>query len=160
LVNRNYQLMNMQKIVLILTTLFTAATTLAQPDSAVTIIDAADRVFEKVEIEAAFPGGDNAWRRYLEQTLQADVPVNRGAPAGQYTVIVQFIVNKDGIITDVKALTNHGFGMEQEVIRVIKKGPKWNPAQQDGRYVRAYRKQPVTFWIEEEKKKKKKNKDE
>jgi len=117
------------------------------------------KVFEKVEIEASFPGGDNAWRQYLEKTLHPDVPVTRGAPAGIFTVIVQFVVSKDGNITDVKALTNHGFGMEQEVIRVIRMGPKWKPAQQDGRYVRAYRKQPVTFWIEEEKKKKKKNKD-
>ena len=116
------------------------------------------RIFEKVEIEATFPGGDDAWRKYLERTLNASVPVDHGAPAGTYTVIVQFVVGRDGNISDVKALTHHGYGMEQEVVRVIQRGPKWLSAIQDGRQVRAYRKQPVTFSITEEKERKKKNK--
>ena len=52
---------------------------------------------------------------------------------GTYTTIVIFIVDKEGNISDVKALTAHGFGMEEEVIRVIKNGPKWIPAIQNGR---------------------------
>jgi hypothetical protein len=51
------------------------------------------------------------------------------------------------MITDIKQLTNHGFGMEDEVIRVISKGPKWNPAIQNGKQVKAYRRQPVTFQV-------------
>jgi periplasmic protein TonB len=43
--------------------------------------------------------------------------------------------------------------MEAEVIRMIKRSPKWIPAQQEGRFVNAYRQQPVTFVVEEEKKK-------
>jgi periplasmic protein TonB len=122
--------------------------------------DAEDRTFDKVEIEATFPGGDQAWIKYLQRTLNAATPVDNGAPAGTYTVIVQFVVTKDGSISDVKALTNHGYGMEKEVIRVIKMGPKWIPAFQEGRQVKAYRKQPVTFAvIDEGKKKKRKNKD-
>jgi protein TonB len=46
--------------------------------------------------------------------------------------------------------------MEEEVMRVIKRGPKWIPASQNGRLVKAYRKQPVTFVVMEENKKKKK----
>lgn len=106
-----------------------------------------NKIFEKVEIEATFPGGDQNWRRYLEKTLNPDVPINNFSPPGKYTVLVQFIVGKEGDISDVKAITNHGFGMEQEVIRVITKGPKWTPAIQDGRKVMAYRKQPVTFLV-------------
>ncbi|MEK7225808.1 MAG: energy transducer TonB [Bacteroidota bacterium] len=117
------------------------------------------RVFEKVEIEAKFPGGDEAWRKYVENNLKAETPVLYGAPAGSYTVIVQFVVDKDGNISDVRAVTKHGYGMEGEVIRVIKKGPKWIPAFQDGRNVKAYRRQPVTFVVTDERKKKKKNKD-
>lgn len=106
-----------------------------------------DSVFRKVEIEASFSGGDRAWRSYLERSLNASVPVDNKAPEGTYTVIVQFIVDKDGAISDIKALTNHGYGMEQEVIKVISKGPKWTPAMQDGKPVKAYRKQPVTFAV-------------
>ena len=119
-----------------------------------------EKVFDIVEIEAKFPGGDDAWKKYLTRTLNAATPVDNGAPAGTYTVVVQFVVSKDGSISDVKAMTNHGYGMEKEVIRVIQRGPKWIPAFQDGRHVKAYRKQPVTFMvIDERKKKNKKNKD-
>lgn len=106
-----------------------------------------NKIFEKVEIEATFKGGEGAWRKYLERNLNGNTPVDNGAPEGTYTVYVQFVVSKDGSISDVKPLTNHGFGMEQEAVRVIKKGPNWTPAVQNGRSVNAYRKQPITFQV-------------
>ena len=109
-----------------------------------------NKIFEKVEVEAAFPGGDAAWRKFLERNLRGDVASEAGAPAGSYTVWVQFVVDKEGNVSDVKALTSHGFGMEDEAVRVIKKGPQWKPAIQNGRNVKAYRKQPITFQIEEQ----------
>lgn len=109
-----------------------------------------NQVFTKVEVEASFPGGEQAWKRFLERNLEANAPVDNGAPQGTYTVVVQFIVDKEGMISDVKALTSHGHGMEEEAMRVIKKGPKWTPAVQNGRQVKAYRKQPITFVVAEE----------
>lgn len=106
-----------------------------------------NKIFEKVEIEASFKGGESAWRKYLERNLNPSAPVDNGAPEGTYTVYVQFVVSKDGSISDVKALTNHGYGMESEAVRVIKKGPAWTPAIQNGRSVNAYRKQPITFQV-------------
>ena len=106
-----------------------------------------NKIFEKVEIEASFKGGESAWRKYLERNLNPSAPVDNGAPEGTYTVYVQFIVSKDGSISDVKSLTSHGYGMEAEAIRVIKKGPAWTPAIQNGRSVNAYRKQPITFQV-------------
>jgi periplasmic protein TonB len=64
--------------------------------------------------------------------------------------VVLFIVDKSGKISNVKAETNHGYGMEKEVVRVIKKRPNWIPAMQNGNIVKAYRRQPVTFVISEE----------
>ncbi len=104
-------------------------------------------VFTKVEVEAAFQGD---WRKFLERNLNSNAPVDNGAPEGTYTVIVQFIVDKEGNVSDVRALTNHGFGMEAEALRVIKKAPKWTPAIQNGRQVKAYRKQPITFVVTSE----------
>ncbi|WP_276500970.1 energy transducer TonB [Terrimonas pollutisoli] len=109
-----------------------------------------NKIFEKVEIEASFKGGEGAWRKYLERNLNPSTPVDNGAPEGTYTVYVQFVVSKDGSISDVRALTNHGYGMEAEAIRVIKKGPAWTPAIQNGRSVNAYRKQPITFQVQSE----------
>lgn len=106
-------------------------------------------IFTSVEIEAEFPGGLGAWSRYLHKTLNSNAPIDNGAPSGSYTIMVQFIVDKQGNISDVKALTNHGYGMEEEAIRVIRRGPSWTPAIQNGNKVNAYRKQPVTFIVAE-----------
>lgn len=109
--------------------------------------DDENKIFDKVEIEASFPGGDGKWRRYLETNCNGQVASDNGAPEGTYTTVVQFVVDKEGNISDVKALTNHGYGMEEEAMRTIKKGPKWIPAVQNGRQVKAYRKQPITFQV-------------
>ena len=105
-------------------------------------------IFEKVDIEASFPGGDTEWRKYLERNLRGDVALENGAPVGSYTVVIQFVVDKEGNLSDIKPLTSLGYGMEAEVVRILKKTPNWSPAMQNGRPVKAYRKQPVTFVIE------------
>lgn len=138
------------RLILVLLFSLIAASMLSQtldiPDSSLS----EERIFEKVDVEATFPGGEGAWRKYLEKNLNPNVPVENGAPIGIYTVIVQFIVDKNGNISDVKTLTNFGYGMEEEVLRIIKKGPSWLPANQSKRPVKAYRKQPITFVIEDD----------
>lgn len=109
-----------------------------------------DKIFTQVEVPPSFPGGDTAWRRYLEKNANGSVPTDSGAPAGRYTVMLQFLVREDGSITDIRPQTNHGYGMEKEVIRLISKGPKWVPGKQNGHIVNAYVKQPVTFEVTEE----------
>ncbi len=111
--------------------------------------DDENKVFNKVEVEASFPGGDAAWARYLHNNLDSNTPIDNGAPEGTYTVIVRFIVSKDGSISDVVAETKMGYGMEAEAVKIIKKGPSWKPALQNGRNVNAYRRQPITFVVSE-----------
>jgi len=108
--------------------------------------------FKKVEKEAYFKGGEKAWVKFLTKNIDPDVPVRKNAPPGSYMVIIQFIVNKDGTL-DVEPLTNFGYGMEEEVVRAIKMAPLWVPAEQDGKKVRAYRKQPITFSVPEKRRK-------
>ena len=119
---------------------------------------AQEKIFEKVEIESFFPGGNKAWIIFLQKNLNPNIPIDKKAPAGTYTVIVQFVVGSDGTITDITPLTNHGYGMENEVVRILKLSPKWHVAEQDGRKVKTYRKQPVTFVVPEEEQKSKKKK--
>ena len=109
-----------------------------------------DKVFKLVEVEAAFPGGLSLWRDFLVKNLKSDVPVKNKAPMGAYTVIVQFIVSMDGTVSNIVAETKEGYGMEQEVIRIISKSGKWLPASQSGRNVNAYRRQPITFVVEDD----------
>ena len=112
--------------------------------------DDENKVFNKVEVEASFPGGDAAWTRYLKNNLDANTPIDNGAPEGTYQVIVRFIVSRDGSISDVVAETKYGYGMEAEAVKIIKKGPAWKPALQNGRNVNAYRRQPITFVVSEQ----------
>lgn len=114
----------------------------------------------KVDAEASFPGGEKGWRLFLEKNLNPSVPASNRAPAGTYTVVIQFVVDKSGNITQIKPLTTHGYGMENEVIRILKKSPNWVPAMLNGKPIGVYRKQPVTFLVEEEERKsKRKNRD-
>lgn len=109
-------------------------------------VDDENQIFTKVEVEAAFPGGEAAWRNYLSKNLDTQVPIDNGAPEGKHTVTVRFVVSKDGSLSDITCENDPGFGMCQEAIRVIKKTKNWTPAIQNGRNVNAYRRQPIS-WI-------------
>jgi protein TonB len=61
------------------------------------------KVFTTVQIPAKFPGGLNGWSKYLQRNLNSFLPVDNGARAEKYTVIVSFIVSKDGTISEVVA---------------------------------------------------------
>ena len=106
------------------------------------------KIFTKVEVEAGFPGGDRAWRSYLEKNLNTEVPGENGAPEGNLTVIVKFVVSKDGSLSDISCESDPGYGICQEAIRVIKRTKNWTPAIQNGRNVNAYRRQPITFSVQ------------
>lgn len=109
-----------------------------------------DKIFTVVQIPAQFPGGLPAWSRYLERNLNSGLPVENGAPPGKYTVFVTFIVDKTGKISDVQAENDPGYGTKDEAIRVIKKGPDWKPAVQNGRNVIYRHKQGITFQVQDE----------
>lgn len=100
-----------------------------------------------VEIDAKFTGN---WENFLRRNLNPGVPIDNNAPAGTYSIIIQFVVDKEGNVSDIKPLTNHGYGMEEEAIRVLKKATKWEPAIQNGYVVKAYRRQPITFQVLED----------
>lgn len=102
-----------------------------------------------IQLEAQFPGGAAAWSRFLEQNLNSEIPVDNAAPAGRYTVIVSFVVDKDGSISEVTALNDPGFGTAEEAVRVIKKSRQWTPALQNGRNVTYRQKQSITFEVSE-----------
>jgi len=116
--------------------------------AAVKTDDDENKVFNKVEVEAEFPGGQAAWRSYLQKTLNPNVPVDNNAPEGTYTVVVKFIVSRDGSLSDVSCESDPGYGMCAEAVRVIKKTRNWTPAIQNGRNVNAYRRQPIVFAVE------------
>jgi protein TonB len=103
-----------------------------------------DRTFTKVEIESQYPGGTSAWMRYLNKNFR--YPEDAITNEIQGTVIVQFIVDKEGNVSEVAAVSGpESGGLRQEAVRVIEHSGKWIPAIQNGRNVKSYKKQPVQF---------------
>jgi protein TonB len=102
-----------------------------------------DKIFTKVEIEASFPGGPSAWTKYVQKAIEANQDEFTESDYG--TCVVKFIVDKSGKVSDVEATTMKGSKLAEVATNAIRKGPNWTPAQQNGRYVNAYRLQPVTL---------------
>lgn len=108
-----------------------------------------NKIFTQTEVSPSFTGGDEAWRKYLRENLKAATPVEEGWNAGIYVITVKFIVHANGTVSDVTTENYPGSKTALHCIDVIKKAPKWQPALQNGRKVDAYKKQPITFVIEE-----------
>jgi len=106
-----------------------------------------DKTFTKVEIESEYPGGASAWQRYLNKNLR--YPQEAIDNEVQGTVVVQFIVDKGGNVSDVEAISGPK-ELRDEAVRVIKKSGSWTPAVQNGRQVKSYKKQPIVFRLETE----------
>ena len=104
---------------------------------------AEDKVFDAVEQQPSFPGGQGAMFSYIRNNLRYPQKAAENAVEGR--VSVKFIVEKDGSISNVEVNRSDDADLDNEAIRVIKSMPKWNPAKQDGTEVRAYYNVPVTF---------------
>ncbi|MFT3827062.1 MAG: energy transducer TonB [Chitinophagaceae bacterium] len=104
-----------------------------------------DKTFTKVEIESEYPGGMAAWQRYLYKQLK--YPQDAIDNEIQGTVVVQFVVDKEGNVSNVEAISGPN-ELRDEAIRVVKKSGKWTPAVQNGRQVKSYKKQPIVFKLQ------------
>ena len=103
-----------------------------------------EKIFMKVEIESEYPGGVTAWQRYLNKNFH--YPDDALSNEIQGIITVQFIVDKEGHVSEVQAVSGPGEGgLREEAIRVIRNSGTWIPAIQNGRKVKSYKKQPVVF---------------
>lgn len=107
-------------------------------------------VFIKLENEAEFPGGNDAWRKFLQTNLNGSMAVAQGLKAGTYTFITKFIVDKEGNLSSFSSEKNINTKIADHCIEVLKKSPKWIPGKQNGHIVASYKKLPITFVVAEE----------
>ena len=117
--------------------------------NAASIVQDGDKVFQNVETEAKFPGGQAAWQKFISASIK-HVLDSLQVENKTGTCVVQFIVDTEGNLSEVKPLTMEGTLFARTVTDAIKNGPRWIPAMQNGHNVKAYRRQPVTFQIEEQ----------
>jgi protein TonB len=105
--------------------------------------EATDEIFMVVEDQPTPSGGMQAFYKYVGKNLKYPSQARRMGIEGK--VFVQFVVDKDGSLSDVKAIKGIGAGCDQEAVRVIKEAPRWNPGKQRGRPVRVRMVLPITF---------------
>jgi TonB family protein len=99
----------------------------------------------KINVTPEFPGGMEDFLKFIGRNLKYPKEAVKNGTSG--TVLISFIVEKDGALTDVKVARDIGDGCGDEAVRVIKLSPVWNPGMQDGHPVRVAFSIPVTFTL-------------
>ncbi|NTW26176.1 MAG: TonB family protein, partial [Lentimicrobium sp.] len=102
-----------------------------------------EEVFTIVESMPEFPGGEEALNKFLKSNLKMPEEAMKNNVSG--IVIIRFVVNADGTISDIVVLQSLGFGCDAEAIRVIKAMPAWIPGKQRGKSVKTKVSLPVHF---------------
>ncbi|MEQ9405427.1 MAG: energy transducer TonB [Cyclobacteriaceae bacterium] len=102
-----------------------------------------DEIFTIVEESAGFPGGLSAFYGYLKKEMKYPRQAQRMGIEGR--VFVQFVVERDGSLTDIHVVKGIGAGCDEEAVRVLKNSPKWQPGKQRGRAVRQKMIQNILF---------------
>lgn len=127
-----------------------AAVTIDEPvgnsDAKVTEEDP-NKIFTAVEQEPTFPGGMEKFINYLSKNIHYPAIARENNTQGR--VIVSFVCERDGSLTDVKVARGIGDGCDEEAVRVIRNSPKWKPGIQNGRPVRVAYSVPIAFTLSE-----------
>jgi TonB family protein len=104
-------------------------------------------VFTPVEKQPEFPGGMQKFYELIKNNIRYPDEMRQSSIEGK--VFLQWVVEKDGSVTDLKAIRAPGYGSEEEATRVLSQLPKWNPGTQNGHPVSVRYMMPVTFKLQD-----------
>lgn len=121
--------------------------TILTPDPPKAVAPEEPAILEHPDEYPEYPGGMEAWSRYLQRMLRVPGDLESG---DRKTVRVKFVVNVNGEVTDAVIVQSAGKEFDKEVLRVIGRMPKWKPGKQRGKPVPSYFTQPVTFTASDE----------
>jgi len=107
-----------------------------------------NKIFTSVEQSPEFPGGNVAFGKYLSNNIRYPAIAKENNVQGK--VFLNFIVERDGSLTDIKLIRGIGSGCDDEAIRVLKSSPHWKPGILNGREVRVYYTVPISFTLAQE----------
>lgn len=110
------------------------------------VVEKEEKIFMIVEDQAMPKGGLKKFYKYIGKSLKYPSQARRMGVEGK--VYIQFVVEKDGSITDIKVLKGIGSGCDEEAVRVLKAAPKWKPGKQRGVPVRVRRSIPIVFKLQ------------
>lgn len=105
-----------------------------------------EKVFDVVEQMPSFPGGPSALMEWLSNNVKYPVVAQENGVQGR--VVVSFVVERDGSITDVKVVRGVDPSLDKEASRVVRAMPRWIPGKQNGSAVRVKYNVPVAFRLQ------------
>ena len=105
-----------------------------------------EKVFDVVEQMPSFPGGNSALMKFLNENIHYPVVAQENGVQGR--VVISFVVERDGHITDVQVARSVDPSLDKEAQRVVKSMPKWIPGKQNGSAVRVKYNVPVSFRLQ------------
>ena len=108
--------------------------------------EVSNKVFDVVEEMPHFPGGAAALQAFLSSNTKYPVVAQENGVQGR--VIVSFVVERDGSITDVKVVRSVDPSLDREASRVVRSMPRWSPGKQNGSAVRVKYTVPVVFRLQ------------
>jgi hypothetical protein len=107
-----------------------------------------DTTIKVVQIEAKFKNGVKDWTNYISKNLKTPDRLMNILGRGKHGVCVVFLVDKEGNTRDIYLLHSCEWSGDNEVIRLIKNSPQWQPAQQNGKTVMYRQKQSITYQVD------------
>jgi len=105
-----------------------------------------DEIFGIVEDPASFEGGMDNFYKYIAKNLTYPKQARKQGIQGK--IFLQFVVDKEGNLTDIKVVKGLGFGLDEEATRVLSECPKWKPARQRGKVVKVRMSIPIMFKLD------------
>ena len=105
-----------------------------------------DKIFDVVEVQPSFPGGVSALMAWLGENIQYPKVAEENGIQG--LVVISFVVEKDGSVSDVKVTRGVDPSLDNEAVRVVSSMPNWTPGMQDGEPVRVKYNLPLSFKLD------------
>ena len=118
----------MKKLFLIMLLAFVSVNAYSQSD------DADNDVYNMVDQSAKFQDGYNSIIKFVKENIKFPAEAQENNVHGK--LMVSVVVEKDGSLSDIKIKKGLGYGLDEEIVRIIKMMPKWQPAQHKGKAVR------------------------
>ena len=118
----------MKKLFLIMLLAFVSVNAYSQSD------DADNDVYNMVDQSAKFQDGYNSIIKFVQENIKFPAEAKENNVHGK--LMVSVVVEKDGSLSDIKIKKGLGYGLDEEIVRIIKMMPKWQPAQHQGKAVR------------------------
>lgn len=118
----------MKKLFLIMLLAFVSVNAYSQSD------DADNDVYNMVDQSAKFQDGYNSIIKFVQENIKFPAEAKENNVHGK--LMVSVVVEKDGSLSDIKIKKGLGYGLDEEIVRIIKMMPKWQPAQHKGKTVR------------------------